>query len=82
MLAFSERAKIALETTPVTIKAKIDTLLDQLDHGRSTANDKPLRLNEKDVWVIRVDQDTRLFYAKNQDEITILDILDARKYAS
>jgi hypothetical protein len=83
MLLFSERAQIALEKSNEPLKAKLDLALKKLDRGEQFSQGKHRLMHSNiDVWVIRVDFNTRLLYSKKDGQVVILDILDRSEYVS
>ena len=83
MLLFSERAQIALEKSSEPLKAKLGLALKKLERGEQFSQDEHrLMHSNRDVWVIRVDSNTRLLYSKKDEQVVILDILDRSEYVS
>jgi mRNA-degrading endonuclease RelE of RelBE toxin-antitoxin system len=77
---FREKARMAYETMPSNQKTKVSRVIRQLDVNNSQhLNAHPLRNEDLDTWVVRVDQSVRLLFTKTDQGFLIIDIIDRNR---
>jgi hypothetical protein len=81
MLQLTERAQAAFDQSSGQTRKQLESQLTALAKGLELPNIKTLSApSGKRLWIIPVNNDLRLIFSRESDQITILDILDRVQY--